>query len=171
VIAGYGTTGLELESQFAGPIDAVLAPCGGGGLIAGISLVFRERRPQSQLWAVEPEGYDDTARSLAARQRVSIAPGGKSICDAILAPMPAELPFAVLQRNVNGGLVVTDDAVREAMALAFRHLKIVLEPAGAVALAAALSGVFDCRGKTVAVIGSGSSVETAVFISALQTLL
>jgi threonine dehydratase len=170
VVAGYGTTGLELEEQFPGKIDAVLSPCGGGGLMAGISLVFRDRRPDTELYTVEPAGFDDTARSLAAKQRLGNEPGAKSICDAILTPIPAELPFGVLQRNVTRGLVVSDDAVRRAMALAFLHLKIVLEPAGAVALAGALSGAFDCRGKTVGVICSGSSVDTAVFIEALKTL-
>ena len=145
-------------------------PCGGGGLMAGVSLVFRHRRPDTQLFTVEPVGFDDTARSLAAGRRLANDGPAKSICDAILTPMPAELPFAVLSRNITGGLVVSDDEVREAMAQAFLHLKIVLEPAGAVALAAALSGKFDCRGKTVAVIGSGSSVDTEVFISALATL-
>ena len=170
VIAGYGTTGLEIEEQFAGKIDAVLAPCGGGGLMAGVSLVFRNRRSDTELFTVEPVGFDDTARSLVAKTRLGTEPGAKSICDAILTPMPAELPFGVLQHNVTRGLVVTDAQVREAMAQAFLHLKIVLEPAGAVALAAALSGGLDCERKTVAVICSGSSVDTAVFISALETL-
>ncbi len=170
VIAGYGTCGLELEQQHAGRFDAVLAPCGGGGLMAGISLVFRARRPETELFTVEPAGFDDTARSLAAGRRVGNAPEARSICDAILTPRPAELPFGVLQRNVTRGLAVSDDAVREAMALAFLHLKIVLEPAGAVALAGALSGAIDCRGRTIGIICSGSSVDTGVFIAALETL-
>lgn len=170
VIAGYGTTGLELEEQFAGRIDAVLAPCGGGGLMAGVALAFRTKSPDTALYTVEPEGFDDTARSLVAGERVGNDPAAKSICDAILTPTPAELPFGVLQQTIDGGLVVPDAAVREAMAQAFLHLKIVLEPAGAIALAAVLSGVFDCRGKTVAVICSGSSVDPGVFISALETL-
>lgn len=169
VVAGYGTAGLEIEEQFAGKIDAVLGPCGGGGLMAGVSLVFAARRPETELFTVEPQGFDDTARSLAARTRLGNEPGAKSICDAILTPMPAELPLAVLQRTIKRGLVVTDDEVRRAMAQAFLHLKIVLEPAGAVALAAALSGKIGGEGKTVAVICSGSSVDTGVFISALQT--
>lgn len=170
VIAGYGTSGLELEEQFPGQIDAVLGPCGGGGLMAGISLVFRERRLSTQLFTVEPEGFDDTARSLAAGRRVGNPPEARSICDAILTPMPAELPFAVLRQTIARGLVVPDDAVRRAMALAFLHLKIVLEPAGAIALAAALSRIHDCRGRTVAVICSGGSVDRAVFTAALEAL-
>lgn len=170
VIAGYGTAGLELSEQVNGPIDAVLSPCGGGGLMAGISLAFKARRPEAALYVVEPAGFDDTARSLAARQRLGNASDARSICDAILTPMPAALPFGVLLRNATGGLIVTDEQVLRAMAEAFLHLKIVLEPAGAVALAAALSGGFAGRGKTTAVICSGSNVDPAVFIRALETL-
>lgn len=170
VVAGYGTTGLEFSEQVDASIDAVLSPCGGGGLMAGVSLAFKEQRPATPLFTVEPAGFDDTARSLAARERVGNAPDARSICDAILTPMPAALPFAVLQRNVTAGLVVSDEQVLCAMADAFLHLKIVLEPAGATALAAVLSGVFDARGQTVAVICSGSSVDPAVFIRALATL-
>jgi threonine dehydratase len=170
VIAGYGTTGLELSQQFDEHIDALLSPCGGGGLLAGISLVFQARRPETKLFTVEPAGFDDTARSLVSGRREGNPAGAKSICDAILTPMPAELPFEILKPSVAGSLVIDDHAMRQAMAQAFLHLKLVLEPAGAIALAAVLSGAFDCRGKTVAVICSGGSVDTSVFISALETL-
>jgi threonine dehydratase len=170
VVAGYGTTGMELSDQVDGPIDAVLSPCGGGGLMAGMSLAFRERQPNTKLYTVEPAGFDDTARSLAAGERLGNAPGAKSICDAILTPMPAELPFGLLRQHVDGALVVDDDAMRRAMAQAFLHLKIVLKPAGAIALAAVLTGAFDCRGKTVGVICSGGSVDVGLFVSALETL-
>jgi threonine dehydratase len=170
VIAGYGTAGLELTDQFAGPIDAVLSPCGGGGLLAGVALVFQARRPRTKLFTVEPAGFDDTARSLAAGERQNNAPGAKSICDAILTPMPAELPFGILKDTVAGSLVMDDDATRQAMAQAFLHLKLVLEPAGAIALAAVLTGAFDCRGKTVALLCSGGSVDATTFIAALETL-
>lgn len=170
VIAGYGTSGLELEEQYSGRIDSVLGPCGGGGLMAGVSLVFQARRPATKLFTVEPDGFDDTARSLAAGTRLGNAPEARSICDAILTPMPAELPFGVLRQTIERGLAVPDAAVRTAMAQAFLHLKIVLEPAGAIALAAALSGVYDCRGKTVAIICSGGSVDRAVFAEALESL-
>lgn len=170
VVAGYGTAGLELEEQFPGPIDAVLSPCGGGGLMAGISLLFRQRRPATGLYTVEPAGFDDMARSLAAGERLRNDPSARSICDAILTPTPAVMPFSILRETLTGALVVSDEATRDAMAQAWLHLKIVLEPAGAIALAAALSGAFDCRGKTIAVICSGSSVDLPVFLAALQTL-
>lgn len=170
VIAGYGTSGLELLNQCPDPIDAVLCPCGGGGLAAGISIAFAQRQPRAEIYTVEPAGFDDTARSLVKGERVGIEPGDQSICDAILTPLPAELPFRTLRTHVTKGLVVADADTREAMAAAFQHLKLVLEPAGAIALAAALSGQFDCRGKTVAVICSGAGVDLALFAEVLKRI-
>jgi threonine dehydratase len=169
VIAGYGTSGLELLDQFDGTFDALLCPCGGGGLSAGISMAFSGRQPQTRIYTVEPEGFDDTARSLAAGMRLSIEDGYTSICDAIQTPIPAELPFKTLRDKISGSLVVKDADTRRAMALAFRHLKLVLEPAGAIALAAAISGLHDCRGKTVAIICSGGSVDPALYASVITT--
>jgi threonine dehydratase len=168
VIAGYGTSGMELLDQFQEPLDALLCPCGGGGLSAGIALAFAERQPATKIFTVEPAGFDDTARSLATGERVGIEPGHTSICDAILTPIPAELPFRTLRQRVARGLVVDDAATLRAMGLAFKHLKLVLEPAGAIALAAALSGQYDCRGQSVAILCSGASVDVAVFQRALE---
>jgi threonine dehydratase len=170
VIAGYGTSGMELLDQFQEPLDALLCPCGGGGLSAGIALAFAERQPATKIFTVEPAGFDDTARSLATGERVGIEPGHTSICDAILTPIPAELPFRTLRERVPRGLVVDDAATLRAMGLAFKHLKLVLEPAGAIALAAALSGQYDCRGQSVAILCSGASVDPAVYARALATL-
>ena len=172
VVAGYGTSGLEMLDQCAGVnFDALLCPCGGGGLSAGIALALAERCPQTRLFIVEPAGFDDTTRSLMAGERLGIEPGHESICDAIQTPIPAALPFEVLRRHAAGGLVIDDKQTLMAMATAFRHLKLVLEPAGAIALAAALSGAYDCRGKTVAVICSGASVDAAVYQQALNSLI
>ena len=110
----------------------------------------------------EPEGLDDTARSLRAGERVQNEAGSRSICDALLAPTPGELTFAVNRRLLAGGLVVSDAEIEEAMRLAFRHLKLVVEPGGAVALAAALAGRLDCRGRTVAVV-LGGNVDPSVY--------
>jgi threonine dehydratase len=167
VIAGYGTSGLELLDQFDGQFDSLLCPCGGGGLSAGISLAFSGRQPQTRIFTVEPEGFDDTARSLAAGKRVGIEDGRTSICDAIQTPIPAELPFRTLQEKISGCLVVKDADTRRAMALAFRHLKLVLEPAGAIALASAIAGLHDCRGKTVALICSGGSVDPELYAAVI----
>lgn len=170
VIAGQGTCGLEIAHQAAAAgarLDALLVCCGGGGLTAGCALVMAELSPDTEVYAVEPEGFDDTGRSLAQGTRVTNAPGADSFCDALLAPTPGRLTFAVNERLVAGGVAVSDAAVGEAMAFAFRHLKIVVEPGGAVALAAVLSGRFDARGKTVALTVSGGNVDPETFIRAV----
>ena len=170
-IAGQGTVGLELAEQAAAlgaKLDAVLVPCGGGGLIAGCALALSERAPRAAVYAVEPEGFDATTRSLAAGRRQRVRPGAHTFCDALLAPTPGELTFAVNREYLAGGLVVNDDEVAAAMRLAFLHLKLVLEPAGATALAAVASGKFDCRGKTVGIVASGGNVDAETFSAALR---
>ncbi len=170
IIAGQGTAGLELAEQAAdlgATLDAALIPCGGGGLIAGCGLALQARCPDIEMFAVEPLGFDDTARSLQAGERVANPPGGVSICDALLAPTPGELTFALNARQLAGGLAVGDLDVRRAMAFAFRQLKLVIEPGGAVGLAALLAGGFDARGRTVAVLLSGGNVDPARFVDAL----
>lgn len=171
IITGQGTAGLELAGQAAemgARLDALLAPCGGGGLIAGCALALEAESPATEIYSVEPQGFDDTARSLAAGKRLAVEPGGHSFCDALLAPMPGELTFAINSRLLAGGLAVDDRAVARAMNVAFESFKLVVEPGGAVALAACLSGAFDCRGKTVAVICSGGNIDAATFATALQ---
>jgi threonine dehydratase len=116
--------------------------------------------------AVEPAAFAGMGQSLAAGARTAAA-GGRSICDALQAPLPGELTFAIGRRHLAGGLAVSDADVQRAMAVAFRDLKLVVEPGGAVALAAVLSGAYDCRGKTVALVLSGGNVDAAVFSAAL----
>ena len=171
IIAGQGTAGLELaeQAEAAGAtLDAVLSPCGGGGLISGCSLAIRERCPGTEVYAVEPEGFDDTARSLVAGRRQRARDGATSFCDALLAPTPGALTFAINRDLLAGGLVVSDNEVARAMRLALMHLKLVAEPGGATALAAAIAGKYDCRGKTVAVIVSGGNVDPDTFSAALE---
>ncbi|MFQ5939217.1 MAG: threonine/serine dehydratase [Alphaproteobacteria bacterium] len=171
IIAGQGTAGLELADQAAGfgaRLDAVLVSCGGGGLIAGCALALKQRAPTADVYAVEPQGFDNTVRSLEAGTRVEARPGARSFCDALLVPRPGELTFAINRRLLAGGLVVSDDEAAFAMAAAFRHLKLVLEPGGAVALAAALTDKFDCRDRTVAVVASGGNVDPDTFADALR---
>ncbi len=166
IIAGQGTVGLELadQAQAAGAaLDAVLVPCSGGGLSAGIALALAVRMPDVAVYAVEPEGFDDTARSLAAGRRVANAPGGRSICDALLLPEPGEITFAINRDRLAGGLAVSDAEVVTAMRVAFQQFKVVVEPGGAVALAAALSGRYDIAGKTAAVVLSGGNVDASTF--------
>ncbi|MFQ5971081.1 MAG: threonine/serine dehydratase [Alphaproteobacteria bacterium] len=170
-IEGQGTVGFEFERQVrdAGhALDALLVSCGGGGLAAGIALAFAGTSPDTRIYAVEPEDLDDTARSLAAGRRVSNRKNASSICDALRAPTPGKLTFAINRRLLSGGVAVSDDEVRHAMAYAFRVLKLVVEPGGAAALAAALSGGFDCRDKTVGIVISGGNVDRAAFADAVQ---
>lgn len=161
VIAGQGTIGLEIAEQFDGAAQ-VLTCCGGGGMTAGIALALEGRM---QVRTAEPAGFDDMARSLAAGSRLRNAQMAGSICDAIVTPMPGEITFPILQRLCGAGLVVSDDEALQAMALAFQHLRIVLEPGGAVALAAALFR--DDLPDTVIAIGSGGNVDTAIFADSL----
>lgn len=170
IIAGQGTVGLEIAEQAAemgATLDAVLVPCGGGGLIAGTALALAKTQPLAKIYSVEPEGFDDTARSLAAGQRLSNTGGGESFCDALLTPMPGAITFAVNRQELAGGLVVGEAEIKRAMALAFRHLRVVLEPSGAVALAAALSACPTGPGTTAAVICSGGNVDMSAFRTAL----
>jgi threonine dehydratase len=170
VIAGQGTVGLEIAEQAAeaeATLDAVLICCGGGGLTAGCALALKEISPDLPLHAVEPEGYDDTRLSLEAGERRSINPGAPTLCDAIMGPAPGELTFAINRSRIESSLVISDDDALEAMATAFETLKLVLEPGGAAAFAAALSGKIETRGRTVAVVASGGNVDPAVFSQAL----
>jgi len=170
VIAGQGTVGLEIAAQLAERqtfADLVLVPCSGGGLVAGIALALERQSPATAVYSAEPAGFDDMACSLAAGTRVANAPGRSSICDALQVPEPGAITFAVNKPRLRGGLVVNDDEVRRAMAIAFEHLKIVVEPGGAVGLAAILAGRVDVRGRTVVVVASGGNVDPAVFRSAI----
>ena len=141
-------------------------------MIAGTATALRARLPGLAIYGVEPKAFDDTARSLAAGERLAnppLAADSLSICDALLAPMPGAITFPINQRLLAGGLTVSDEEVMQAMAVAYGEFKIVQEPGGAVALAAVLSGKIDCRGKTVAVVGSGGNVDGAVFAAAIAT--
>lgn len=173
VIAGQGTCGLEIAAQAAemGVERAdVLVCCGGGGLTAGIALALEARAPGLRVRPVEPEGYDDTARSLAAGARLGNATEAGGLCDAILTPMPGALTFPITSRLCASGLVVSDDEVLRAMALAFSHLKVVAEPGGAVALAAALFHGEALAGDTVIATISGGNVTPEVFARALALI-
>lgn len=169
VMAGQGTLALELaaDARTAGlAIDDLLVPAGGGGLIAGCSLAMEGASPRTRLYCCEPTGWDDTTRSLAAGERVTNPPGGSVLCDALLAKTPGKLTFAVNRSHLAGGVVVSDAEVLAAVAFAFLHLKVVVEPGGAVALAALLAKKFDARGKTVGVVLSGGNIDPAVFARA-----
>jgi threonine dehydratase len=166
VIAGQGTVGLEALQQLQDlgeAADTVLAPASGGGLIAGIGLVFSVLSSSTQLYAVEPQAYDDHARSLKAGYPVTVIPPEPSLLDALMSPSPGEMTFALNKAQLSGALGVSDEEALEAVAFAFRHLKIVLEPSGAAALAAVLAGKLDVTGQTVLVIGSGGNVDAEIY--------
>ena len=167
VISGQASVGLELAEQAEGLDAEVLVCCGGGGLSAGIALALEARAPQMQVRTVEPEGFDDMARALVTG---SISPNAArtGLCDAILTPEPGRLTLPILRRLAGPGLVVTDAEVLRAMALAFAHLKLVIEPGGAVALAAALYHPDKIAGEAVVVIASGGNVDPGVFTRALR---
>ncbi|HLZ66427.1 MAG TPA: threonine/serine dehydratase [Aliidongia sp.] len=170
IIAGQGTAGLEIIQQAAASgitIDAMAANSSGGGLIAGCALAFAALSPATKLYCAEPAGFDDHARSLVAGTRLQNEPGASSICDALLAGMPGQLTFAINQKHLAGGLVATDAEAKRAMAVAFNELKLVIEPGGAIALAAALQGRFPGNPRTIAVIASGGNVDPALFREAL----
>lgn len=171
VIAGQGTTGLEIAAQAnAEGIEAadVLVCCGGGGFLSGIALALEAHAPGLRPRPVEPEGFDDVARSLASGSIERNNRTSGSLCDAIITPEPGQITFPIMQRLCGTGLVVTEDDALHAVALAFSRLKIVVEPGGAVALAAALFHGEEIEGEAVIVTASGGNVDADVFQMALK---
>ena len=171
VIAGQGTAGLEIaEDTTALGVETadVLVCCGGGGLTSGIALALEADAPGLRARPVEPEGFDDVARSLASGRILRNANAAGGLCDAIVTPQPGEITFPIMQRLCGPGLVVTEDEALHAMALAFSRLKLVAEPGGAVALAAALFHADEIAGETVICTISGGNVDAGVFGDALQ---
>ena len=168
IIAGQGTVGLEIAEQSVElglPADQVLICCGGGGLTSGSAIALKARLPEIMVYTVEPEFYDDTARSLAGGNRVSVSTQARSICDALLTDAPGRMTFDIMHQLGCRGLVVSDEEVRAAMRFAFRHLKLVVEPGGAAALAAVLAGKIDTRDRNTAVVLSGGNVDFELFAS------
>jgi threonine dehydratase len=166
VIAGQGTVGLEMMEQAAaiGAVpDIVLVGASGGGLISGVSIAVKEKSPSTEIWSVEPAGFDDLARSLAkgARERNEMLSG--SVCDALMSVTPGELTFEMARQNLMGGLSVTDEEAKAAVRFAFRELKLVVEPGGAVSLAAILAKKLPFEGKIVAAVLSGGNVDPTLF--------
>ncbi len=171
VMAGQGTAGLEAADQLAnaGAVpDIGLICCGGGGLCAGVSTAWRKAYPDMAIYAVEPDDFDDTKRSLAAGERVSNAPDVRSICDAIVTPTPGKHTFPVNVANGIQAVSVSDDEVLAAMGFALNELKMVVEPGGAVCLAALLAGKVDARGKTVVAVLSGGNADPTLLARAMN---
>ena len=173
VIAGQGTLGLEiaadLEAKGIKP-HQLICPTGGGGLLAGVALALHESLPSLDIIAAEPEGFDDFARSLTADKRLANEAGASSICDSIVTPTPGKITFPINRQHVSGGVAVREEAVLKAMASAWQDFKLVVEPGGAVALAALLSGAVAGKDKTTIIIASGGNVDAGLFRTALKRL-
>ncbi|WP_321502493.1 threonine/serine dehydratase [Breoghania sp.] len=170
VIAGQGTAGLEIAEQAEAMglrPEAVLVCCSGGGLTAGIALAMEGTVADATIHPVEPAGFDDYTRSLKAGERLSNPTTGGSVCDALMAAAPGALNFEINRRCGAEGLVVSDEEALDAVAFAFRDLKLVVEPGGAVALAAVLNGRIETRGRTIAVLVSGGNIDAPMLARAL----
>ena len=166
IIAGQGTVGLELMEQAAEinlVPEQVLICCGGGGLSSGSAIAIHDASEDTAILLVEPADFDDTRRSFETGRLESNDPAARSICDALLTPKPGQMTFDINRRLAKGVVTVTDIEVRRAMRFAFRHLKLVVEPGGAVALAAVLAGKVDTAGRTTAVVLSGGNVDERLF--------
>jgi threonine dehydratase len=173
-IAGQGTIGPECVEQARAMdvrFDRVLCCASGGGLIAGLSLGLHHYDPDLAIHAVEPAGFDDIARSLATGRKQRNPAASGSLCDALLTQTPGELTWPIIQHHVQSGVAVTDGEALSAVTFAFRHLRLVLEPGGAVAVAAALFQKLDLRDQTVLIIASGGNISPQVFARALDPLL
>ncbi len=166
VIAGQGTVGREIAEDMAAigaTPDIVVAPASGGGLIAGIATAVKARCPQAELIVAEPEGFDDHTRSLRAGRREPHRAQGRTICDALMASIPGEITFAINSKLLSRGVTANDLEVGAAVAFAFRELKLVVEPGGAVGLAALLAGHVDVHGKNVVIVLSGGNVDADLY--------
>ena len=171
IVAGQGTVGLEVAQQARAKkanLNAFLAPCGGGGLISGCALALETESPETEIYSAEPFGFEDTARSVAAGKRLLGKYDGSSICDALLSPEPGKITFRINARLLKYGLTISDETVLKAMKVAFKYFKLVVEPGGAAALAAVLSGEYKANGKTIAVVLSGGNVDAELFRKALD---
>ena len=166
IIAGQGTAAYEiskdLENQSITP-DIYLCCCGGGGLIAGTSTYLKYKFKNIESYSVEPYGFDDTKKSLNSSKILANEQGHSSICDAIITPEPGKLTFPINLQNLKNGLVVRDDEVKSSIKFFAEHLKIIIEPGGAVAATAALTKKIDLKNKNVVVMISGGNIDLDMF--------
>lgn len=172
IIAGQGTVGLELSAQFSeqcdGELHQVLMPCGGGGLCAGSAIAVEATSPNTSFFGVEPEDFNDTVLSIRSGRFESVDPKARSICDALQAGMPGRMTLPINRAKLTGVLTVSDTQVMSAMAYAWQYLKLVVEPGGAVSLAAILAGQLDCQNKNTVITLSGGNVDRDLFNRALE---
>jgi threonine dehydratase len=172
IVAGQGTAGLEIarQAQALGvTLDAVLVPCSGGGLSSGVALALSHESPATRVFAVEPEGFDGARLSLERGERMAARAEGLSIADSLMAPTPGVIPFAIFKATRAGAVAVPDSALIEAVGYAVKQLKLVVEPGGSAGLAAVLSGAFDAKGKTIAIVLSGGNIDPETLIRCLNS--
>ena len=168
IIAGQGTAGKEIYEQLMQISiipDIYLCCCGGGGLIAGTSTYLKDKLPNIKSYSVEPFGFEDTKKSLKSKKILSNEKGYQSICDAIITPQPGNVTFPINLKNLEAGLVVTDEEVKNAIKFLSEHLKIIVEPGGAVAATATLTEKINLKNKTVVVMISGGNIDLEMFRS------
>ena len=170
IVAGQGTVGLEIAQQVkaaGGDLGAVLACCGGGGLSAGIAIASKAHFPDAHVYSVEPVGFDSMARSMVSGKAEGNIADARSICDALQSPFPGALTLAINTSLLSGGLSVDDNEVKSAVRFAFEKMKLVAEPGGAAALAAALSGKVPEFEGDLALVISGANVDPALYAEIL----
>ena len=170
IVAGQAAAGLELIRQLAGldlTADGLLVCTGGGGLLGGMALAFHHLSPETRIYAVEPQGFDSMGQSLEAGAPTRLTVTRSSICDALQATKPGTPGYEAARTADVTGIAVDDDTVRQAVRLAFEDLKLVLEPSGAIAIAALLSGGIDCAGKTIVAMASGGNIAPERFAELL----
>ena len=168
IIAGQGTAGLEIIEQceeLCMQPDQLLNNCSGGGLTAGCAVAVNALAPDARIYPVEPEDFDDTRRSILSGKMELNDPQSRTICDALMSAPPGDLTFAINKRLATEVLTVSDDEVCEAIRFAFRHLKLVVEPGGAVSLAAILAGKLNLSGQVTVAILSGGNIDPTLFAS------
>jgi len=171
IVAGQGTAGIEIAHQARAlgvDLDAVLVPCSGGGLSSGIALALSHESPNTRVFAVEPQGFDGARLSLERGDRIAALADGISIADSLMAPMPGVIPFAIFTATRAGAVAVSDAALMQAVGYAVKQLKLVVEPGGAAGLAAALSGAFDAKGRTIAIVLSGGNIDPEMLARCLN---
>jgi threonine dehydratase len=173
VVAGQGTIGLEIAADAKArgvTLDTVATPCGGGGLVSGVALALSGASPGTQVFGVEPERFDGMRLSLAAGERRPAPGGALSIADALMAPAPGHIPFAIAKDRLAGVLTVSDAELERAVSFAFHRLKLVVEPGGAAALAALLAGKIAAKNKAVALVLTGGNCDGTTLANCLAAV-
>ena len=169
VLAGSGTAALEVFDEFEDKIDKILVPCGGGGLTASTAIVANDLSSETEVFAVEPEGFDDTFKSLALGTPTPNKIGIKTICDSIMTPVPNDFTFSINKQLLSGGIVVSDESVKRAMAFCFHHFKLVCEPGGVVGVAAVMERPSIIKNQTVATYITGGNINQKRFSQLIST--